>query len=330
MPAAMREHAVRCAGLSNAAPPVIKTARTARTLEAMNRWAVVTGTSTGLGRAIALRLAREGVRVFAGVRRAADAEIFKTAPNITPLILDVSKEDDIAQAVKQISTATATDGLWALVNNAGMVVPGPIEHVTLPDWRRQFDVNFFGIIALTQQCLPLLRRAVGTLGLHVPRIMIVSSIGGRISQPINAPYTTSKWAATALGDALRLELRRQGIGVTVIEPGAIATAIWGKGEEAARGFTADHPASRLYGPEISGLEAAAKGAASSAIAAEKAADIAVAALLKDRAPARVLVGRDAKIGAFLRRWFPLSWFDALLLQQYGISKAPIGIPADSK
>jgi len=301
-----------------------------------DRWALVTGTSTGIGRAITLSLARQGVRVFAGVRREADernltdeASRAGVRGQVIPLVLDVTKEQDIELGIERISASTGADGLWALINNAGIVIPGPIEHLSLSEWRRQFDVNFFGVVELTRRALPLLRRAVKKLGAHAPRVMLVSSIGGRIAQPIMAPYTSSKFATTALGDALRLELRRQGIGVTVLEPGAVATAIWEKGDDSARHFSASHPARPLYGPEIDGLATAARNAARTAIPAEKAAEIVLKALSAERAPARVLVGRDAKIAASLAQWLPRAWFDALLLQQYGVAKLDVQLQADA-
>jgi NAD(P)-dependent dehydrogenase (short-subunit alcohol dehydrogenase family) len=295
------------------------------------RWALVTGTSTGIGRAISLKLVAEGINVFAGVRRPGDADSLSaeasraTSPaagKLCPLILDVTREQEIASAIDRVSDQVGSNGLWALVNNAGIVVPGPVEYLSLADWRKQFDVNFFGMCELTRVALPLLRQSVTKLGSGVPRIMFVSSIGGRVAQPLLSPYTSSKFATTALGDSLRLELHRQGIGVTVLEPGAIATAIWDKGESAGSEFTPDHPAMALYRPELEGLLRLSRKTAKNAIPAEQAAGIAIRALFRGKAPARVLVGRDAKVMAFLRKWLPLSWFDAILLREFGISTAP--------
>jgi NAD(P)-dependent dehydrogenase (short-subunit alcohol dehydrogenase family) len=287
------------------------------------RFALISGASTGLGRSIALQLVAKGVTVFAGVRRDADGESLVTSSRsasagaeLIPLKLDVTQQDQIDSAIQTVSQRTANDGLWALINNAGIVVPGPLEFLTPADWRRQFDVNFFGLIELTRLSLPLLRKSAAALGAGVPRLMLVSSIGGRVAQPILSPYTASKWATTALGDSLRLELKSQGIGVTILEPGAVATEIWGKGQDATTRFTPDHPARALYGPQIEGLAHAAQKAAQSAMPAERAADMAVNALFKPRAPSRVLVGTDAKIAALARKWLPLSWFDRILLNQF--------------
>jgi NAD(P)-dependent dehydrogenase (short-subunit alcohol dehydrogenase family) len=210
-----------------------------------------------------------------------------------------------------------------VINNAGVVVPGPVEHVSPADWRRQFDINFFGMIELTRAMLPLLRKAAGAHGAFVPRLLFVSSIGGRISQPILAPYTTSKFATTALGDALRIELRRQGIGVTVIEPGAVSTEIWAKGDDASSQFGPAHPARVLYGPEIDGITAASKRISSKAITADRAAQEIVQSILRKKPESRRLVGSDAKTMALLRGWLPLSWFDGLLMKEFGIAGLPV-------
>ena len=292
------------------------------------RWALVTGTSTGIGRATVLKLAAEGFYVFAGVRRSADGDSLlvefgqKTAATkdtkarIVPLILDVADSASVQAAIEQARSQSGTAGLWGLVNNAGIAVGGPIESVTMAVWRQQFDTNLFGWIELIQGALPLLRQGVLVHGTNAPRIVLVSSIGGRVAQPFLAPYTCSKWATTALGDSLRLELRRQGIGVTVVEPGAIATAIWGKGKTSLAEFGPDHPARAIYGQELEGLEQVVNTVAAGAIPTEVAADAIFRALTVERAPAHVVIGNDAKIAAFLKRLLPASWFDALLLRQF--------------
>jgi NAD(P)-dependent dehydrogenase (short-subunit alcohol dehydrogenase family) len=211
-------------------------------------WVLISGASTGIGRATAVALAARGFKVLAGVRSDSAAQALEKAAgngNLSPVALDVTSVESIQVAVERAAELSGADGLYGLINNAGIVVPGPVEHVTREDWRMQFEVNFFGAIELTQQALPLLRKGVAAHGFGVPRLLLISSIGGRIAQPFLAPYTTSKFALTALGDSLRLELRRQGIGVTVIEPGAIATDIWGKGDAAGQQFTPDHPARKL-------------------------------------------------------------------------------------
>jgi NAD(P)-dependent dehydrogenase (short-subunit alcohol dehydrogenase family) len=234
----------------------------------MESWALISGASTGIGRATALRLLANDFHVIAGVRSGTAAERLVndaakiSAGRLETVSLDVTKQSSIEAAVARTAELAGSNGLRVVINNAGIVVPGPVEHIPAADWRRQFDVNFFGAIELTRATLPLLRQGVQALGRGVPRLLLVSSIGGRIAQPMMAPYTSSKFALTALGDSLRLELRRQGIGVTVIEPGAVATDIWAKGDTSAEEFTPDHPARKLYEPELNGLLALARKTAS--------------------------------------------------------------------
>jgi NAD(P)-dependent dehydrogenase (short-subunit alcohol dehydrogenase family) len=299
------------------------------------RSSLVTGASSGIGKAVSLRLAAEGVDVFAGVRRSTDGEALMTEASqpsarsphkkgrIIPVILDVTDNVSIQSAVNQAREETGSNGLWALINNAGVAVGGPVEEVSAADWRRQFEINFFGSIEVIRAALPLLRKGVQSQGINIPRVVLVSSIGGRVAQPFLAPYTCSKAAATALGDSLRLELRRQGIGVSVIEPGAIATPIWQKGEASLAEFGPDHPACKLYAAEIDGLRKTATEVAAAAIPPERAAEAIFGALTAQRAPARVLVGTDARIAALLKRWLPIKWFDFLLMRQFHIANLPM-------
>lgn len=183
---------------------------------------LVTGTSTGIGNACALYLDSLGFTVFAGVRKDADAERLRAeAPNIRPLILDVTEADTIAAAAEEVRTAVGADGLRGLVNNAGIVVVGPLESLAIEDLRRQFEVNVIGQIAVTQAFLPLLRQAQG-------RVVIMGSIFGLLSLPYIGAYAASKYALEALTDSLRIELAPWGIEVSIIEPGGTDTTIWEK------------------------------------------------------------------------------------------------------
>ncbi len=292
----------------------------------MVSWALISGASTGIGRATALALLSKGFNVIAGVRSQASAERLrqhssvKGSGHLETTLLDVTDQSSIESAVAHTNYLTGPDGLRVVINNAGIVVPGPVEFVSSADWRRLFDVNLFGAIELTRATLPLLRRGVEAHGRGVPRLLLVSSIGGRIAQPMMAPYTSSKFALTALGDSLRLELRRQGIGVTVIEPGAVATDIWAKGDASAEEFTPDHPARKLYEPELNGLLALARKTARNAMPAERAAQDVVNSVLTKRAPARVLIGTDAKIMARLKALLPTGVFDNILAKEFGIAE----------
>lgn len=190
------------------------------------RSVVITGTSTGIGRATALRLAEHGWRVFAGVRRLEDGEELarEGGARIAPLLLEVTDAGSIERAAKEVERAAG--GLTALVNNAGISVGGPVELVETAGLQRQFEVNVFGPMALTRALLPLLRRARG-------RIVNVSSGAGRASMPMLGVYCASKHALEALSDALRLELRGAGVDVVLVEPGLIRTPFVDKGRSEA-------------------------------------------------------------------------------------------------
>ena len=162
---------------------------------------VITGTSTGIGAATALYLAEQGFQVFAGVRRDADGEALqqRSSHGLTPVILDITDARTIASAVDSVSAAVGKRGLAGLVNNAGIVKPGPLELQPIDDFRRQLEVNLVGQVAVTQAFLPLIRKGRG-------RIVNVGSIGGRLVLPLHGAYSASKFGIEAVTDALRLEL----------------------------------------------------------------------------------------------------------------------------
>lgn len=186
------------------------------------KYVVITGASTGIGEACAKTLAESGFHVFAGVRSQSDfTRLSTTSKNITPIMLDVTQHDSIANALQTITTQT--DQLFGLVNNAGIVVSAPIEAVPLDDFRQQIEVNVTGLVACTQAFLPLLRRGTG-------RIVNIGSVSGRMALPFLGPYAASKFAVEAISDSLRRELKPWNISVSVIEPGQIETPIWTKSQ----------------------------------------------------------------------------------------------------
>lgn len=172
-------------------------------------------------------LAQDGFTVFAGVRREANGQrLQEAAPAILPVLLDIT---DATQMERATSTIAAVSGrLDGLVNNAGIGVTGPLEYVPLDALRRQFEVNVFGAVAMTQAVLPLLRRAKG-------RVVNVGSVGSWITMPFGGPLCASKHAIRSINDALRMELRPWDIRVALIEPSSIATPAVDKVEaDAAR------------------------------------------------------------------------------------------------
>lgn len=203
------------------------------TTDCARRHALVTGASSGIGRATALRLATAGWHVFAGVRTVEDGERLGTA--VTPLLLDVTDADLIAGAVAAVSDHTA--GLDGLVNNAGLGLASPAELLPLNTFRRLVEVNVTGQLAVTQAFLPLLRAARG-------RIVMVSTIGVRFLPPFAGALDATKAALSALGDALRQELAPWGVRVVLVEPASVDSAAAGKVTRDAEAVLAAAPPSR--------------------------------------------------------------------------------------
>ncbi len=267
----------------------------------MQHGVLISGASTGIGKACALELAARGVRVFAGVRRHEDGEALHAAggDHIVPLRLDVTDGVAIAAAVEAIAAANGERALSGLVNNAGIVVAGPLEFLPLDALRRSFEANVVGLLALTQACLPLVRAGRG-------RIVNMSSISGRFASPLLGPYAASKYAVEALSDALRRELAPWGIPVVLVEPGKVATPIWEKSAAATEalleGLATD--AHGYYGADIERSKHRAQRAAQTGIPAQEVAAVVHAALTAARPRTRYLVGRDARIGALMARWLP--------------------------
>jgi NAD(P)-dependent dehydrogenase (short-subunit alcohol dehydrogenase family) len=269
---------------------------------------LVTGASTGIGRSTALYLQARGFRVFASVRREKDAAAL---PGTTPVLLDVESAESIRAASEAVAGALDDGALQGLVNNAGIAVSGPLEFLEMSDLRRQFEVNLFGQVAVTQTFLPLLRRArSGKTG----RIVNMSSISGRITAPLLGPYSMSKFALEAFSDALRRELSPFGLSVSVVEPGAIKTPIWDKGLDSSKERIERMPdrARELYGRRIEVLRQRAQEMGERGAPAEKVAKAVHHALTAARPRTRYLVGFDAKITAKLAWLLPDRAMDRLM------------------
>ena len=212
---------------------------------------LISGASTGIGRACALYMDRLGWQVFAGIRNPPDGGSLRAeaSERLVPVLLDVAEAASIDAARSLVTGIVGDSGLAGLVNNAGIPYGGPVEYLVLDEVRRLFEVNFFGVIALTQAFLPLLRRARG-------RIVNMSSVGGIVSSPFVSPYSSSKFALEALSDSLRMELRPSRISVSVVQPGAIETPIWDKAGLVLHDLleTAPRAGVDLYGGAIRGLQ----------------------------------------------------------------------------
>jgi NAD(P)-dependent dehydrogenase (short-subunit alcohol dehydrogenase family) len=248
---------------------------------------VITGASTGIGRACALELDRRGFRVFAGVRSDAAAGQLRAeaSSRLTPVSIDVTIGDMIAAAAKTVADAVGDAGLAGLVNNAGVAVSGPLELTSIDELRRQLEVNVIGQVAVTQAFLPLLRKAKG-------RIVNMSSINGGLAPPYMSPYSASKFALEAITDALRLELRRFGIRVSAVEPGAITTPIWEKAVTAADHLAdnVDPAAMALYDADLTAMRKLVDHLVRSASPVERVVKAVVHALTARRPKAHYYLG----------------------------------------
>ena len=265
---------------------------------------VITGASTGIGRATTLRLARAGFDVLAGVRREEDGAALRAEDGrIEPVLVDVTDGGQIAALAQRVGATP----LAGLVNNAGIAVAGPLEGVPLDEIRRQYEVNVFGLLAVTQALLEPIRSGRG-------RIVNVGSIGGRINTPFVGPYSSSKAAVRSLSASLRRELRPWGIQVALVEPGALDTPIWRKGEEGAQETIAALPerVRTLYARPLEALVAATRKIAAGAASPDDAAQAIEHALTAERPRTLYTVGRQARVQGALHDVLPARAFDALV------------------
>lgn len=269
---------------------------------------LVTGASSGIGRATALRLAASGYHVFAGVRKPADGTALAEAAagQLTPLLLDVTDGQQITAAVKAVAGHAGDGGLAGLVNNAGIGVFGPLELIPVEQFRRQLEVNVTGQLAVTQAALPLLRRARG-------RVVMIGSIGARFTPPFIGPLAASKSTLTTMSDALRQELAPWGVRVTVVEPGSIRSEAVGKLESDARTVLdeASEEGRALYQDAFLHLVGFFAGLHERGSSPDVVAETVERALRASRPRPRYLSGKNARRMATIARLLPVPAQDAL-------------------
>ncbi len=252
---------------------------------------LVSGASTGIGHAISMHLAHNGYTVYAGVRKEGDRERLEAEhARIHPIILDVTVPADVARAVQTVREAG--DTLVGLVNNAGIAVAGPLEFLPLEALRLQFEVNTIAPIAMAQAALPLLRESRG-------RIVNIGSIAGRLSAPFVGPYSASKAAIASLTDALRQELARFGIAVSLLEFASVKTPIWEKGRAGRDALVASMPpqAMSLYGGLADAVVAQTEVEEREGMDPQVIAATVLAALRASKPRERYVIGRKARIQA---------------------------------
>ncbi len=267
---------------------------------------VVTGASTGIGAATARELAGRGFHVLAGIRRGADAEALQ-ATNLEPVALDITNEAEIAALVKRITDDPEQCPLRALVNNAGIGANAPVEVLPLPEWRRLFEVNFFGHVAMTQALLPALIENRGT-------VVNISSVGGKMAMATYGPYASTKFALEAVSDSLRREVEPLGVKVVVVEPGAIVSEMSGRvgvtAERMTSGMTSEQRG--RYSTLIQAVVAQAEAAIAKGLPAEAAGRVIADAITSKRPHTRYTVSREAAIIVRLARYLSDRRLDSLL------------------
>lgn len=257
-----------------------------------NELVVVTGASTGIGAATARELARRGFHVLAGVRRDRDGDAVR-GPAIEPVLLDITDPAHIRDLTARVQRDPRP--VRALINNAGVGVNVPVEVFEIDAWRRLFEVNLFGHVAVTQALLPALCDNKG-------RVVNISSVGGRIAMATYGPYAGTKFALEAVSDALRRELAPSGVDVVVVEPGAIRTEMPGRTIDTARALAAAMTLeqNRRYGPLIQAITAQTAAHTGSGLPAEAAAKTIAKAVTARRPRTRYTVGREAALLTLVR------------------------------
>ncbi|MDP9117683.1 MAG: SDR family NAD(P)-dependent oxidoreductase [Actinomycetota bacterium] len=278
---------------------------------------LITGAGRGIGRASALHLAAAGWEVYAGVRQAEAGsallvEVGQGPGRIHPVVLDITSAADIAALAGQLP-----DRLDALVNNAGVVVSGPVEGLSLDELRRQLEVNVVAQVAVTQAVLPKLRTTQG-------RVVFISSISGRLSTPMTGAYNASKFALEGLADAMRMELRPWGVRVCLVEPAQTDTDLWRTAgaelDAAAAMLTAAHR--QLYAKHLDGSRRMIPVSQRMATPAQGVAAVIELALTARRPRARYVVGRGPKVQAVLAGLTPTPVRDAVLSRLTGVPRRP--------
>jgi NAD(P)-dependent dehydrogenase (short-subunit alcohol dehydrogenase family) len=277
----------------------------------------VTGASTGIGRAAALQLDKLGYPVFASVRQKKDADDLHKAASekLRPILMDVTDENSIARAKDEIAGALGGKGLWGLVNNAGISFRAPLEYTPMADFRRLYDANVFGLLAVTQAFLPLIRQSRG-------RIVNVSSLTSLWVTPFHGIYSSAKMAVNGISEALRMELMPFGVKVILMIYGGVQTELWDRVEKATTDLTSHFP------PDFDQLYAARQrrafeyfaSAGRSGLLAQHAAEPIVHALTSPNPKRVYLAGPGARPASILTKLLPGRLKDRFIIKSMGLDK----------
>ena len=268
---------------------------------------VITGASTGIGKATALHLDQLGFRVFAGVRKEADGQALmkEASDRLTPILLDVTDANAIAAAVRTVTEATSGT-LFGLVNNAGLSLNGPLELLPVSEIKKLMDVNVLGLLAVTKAFISLLRKGKG-------RLVNINSGHGLLAIPDKSVYAASKFAVQAISDSLRVELRPFGVSVSCVVVGKVDTKVLGKivadRDKMIRAATPEIV--QLYAPLFEFFDKEVKGLPG--ILPGEVARVVARALMTKRPKAQYLIGPGAKKMKNLAR-LPVRLRDQLMYQ----------------
>ncbi len=275
----------------------------------------ISGCSTGIGRACALHFAKNEYCVYAGVRKASDAESLKAADNtgnLEPVILDVTNESQLSDLKAYLSQKIGDVGLVGIINNAAIARGGPLEYVVPQVVRDMFNVNVMGPLLITQTLLPLVRTANG-------RIVNIGSIGGKIANPMAGGYSITKFGLEAFNDSLRQELAPQGIHVSLIEPGPIDTPTLQSSDQQIQEVldSLTDEGKERYGNSIAQIRVYFQAVQNKSLPPQVVVDAAEHALESERPKTRYLVTKEAKIGNFLRWMLSDRALDMILKKSLG-------------
>ena len=283
----------------------------------LERWVLVTGASSGVGRATAILLSQSGFKVVASVRKESDSrELQSLNPEyIHPVTIELRDQNTINNGAQIAADKTGTAGLYGLVNCAAMLHCGPLEYFPRDLWFEQYDVNLFGPLALTQALLPAIRKAKG-------RIVNIGAVGGGISLPFYGAIASSKIALQAVNDCLRRELSPFGIHVSIIEPSGIATPANDKMRDSVSRFLhgLEPLGKERYGEAMEAFSQWAYTRHQKSLTPEQVARTVLKALEAKKPKSRYRVGLDSRASALLMKLLPDRWFDKAIL---GIAKLPL-------
>jgi short-subunit dehydrogenase len=281
-----------------------------RQLIMKKRAVLITGSSSGIGRALVEYFSAKDYQVFAGVRNSTDGERLRSevSESIRPVILDITKATDIELAIAKIGKS-----LDVLVNNAGITYGGPIESLNMAEVRALFEVNVFGQIALIQKAVPLLRQSQGY-------IINVSSIAGSIAQPFISPYCASKFAFEAFSIGLRTELKPFGVKVAIVAPAGIDTVLWDKSRDLLHKIKATlSPAlAELYKKPLDGFAAALEKEQKKAISVNEVVKTLEKILRTKNPKIHYFVGPHAVVGSLAKRLLPEKFLYSIAEKRFGV------------